>query len=294
MNLNHLYYFVKLAELEHYTNAADALNLTQPSLSHAMSTLEKEIGTTLFEKQGRNVVLTQYGKMFLKYVKKSIETLEAGVKKTKGMTQGENGRIDLAFIYTLGPKFVPSLVGEFIRTHSDKDIEFGFHSDNTTHIIKGLKSEKFDVAFCSMRQNEEEIVFVPIHEEELVLIVPKDHPLATKEGIDLRETIGYPMIAFSKQSGLRPTIDGLFATLGEEPHIVYELEEDGALAGLVAENFGIAIVPNIPILDQMAVQKIPITNPPYKREIYMAYMKGRYMPPVVHTFRKFVEERTNL
>ncbi len=292
MNLNHLYYFVKLAELEHYTNAAEELNLTQPSLSHAMASLEKELGTVLFEKQGRNVVLTKYGKMFLKYVTSSLETLEAGVKKTKGMTKGENGHIDLGFIYTLGPAFVPGLVRKFLKSHPDKDIEFGFHSNNTTSIIKGLKNEKYDVAFCSMRQNEDEIKFIPIHEEELVLIVPTDHELSRMKEVDLKDTVDYPFIAFSPQSGLRPVIDDLYTQIGKEPKILFHLEEDSALAGLVSEGFGIAIVPNIPILDHMNLKKLRIINPPYKREIYMAYMKERYMSPVVSIFCDYIVEQT--
>ena len=64
MNLNHLQYFRVLAKLEHYTQAAEQLSITQPSLSHAISTLEKELGTYLFEKQGRNVRLTKYGRVF--------------------------------------------------------------------------------------------------------------------------------------------------------------------------------------------------------------------------------------
>jgi DNA-binding transcriptional LysR family regulator len=68
MNLNQLQYFVTLAQLEHYTNAAEQLRITQPTLSLAIRSLEEEMGTKLFEKKGRNVVLTKYGRFFLEYV----------------------------------------------------------------------------------------------------------------------------------------------------------------------------------------------------------------------------------
>ena len=67
MNLNHLYYFRALAKEEHYTRTADMLSITQPSLSHAISCLESELGVKLFEKQGRNAKLTKYGALFLRY-----------------------------------------------------------------------------------------------------------------------------------------------------------------------------------------------------------------------------------
>ena len=65
MNLSQLQYFRTLAKEEHYTRAAQILSITQPSLSHAIAQLEQELGTRLFEKKGRNVVLTRYGKIFL-------------------------------------------------------------------------------------------------------------------------------------------------------------------------------------------------------------------------------------
>ena len=78
MNLSQLQYFKVLAQEEHYTRAAQMLSITQPSLSHAISQLEQELGTRLFEKKGRNVVLTRYGKMFLPYVEESLKVLNEG------------------------------------------------------------------------------------------------------------------------------------------------------------------------------------------------------------------------
>ena len=78
MNLNHLYYFRALAKEEHYTRTADMLSITQPSLSHAISCLESELGVKLFEKQGRNAKLTKYGALFLRYVEQSLDMLDEG------------------------------------------------------------------------------------------------------------------------------------------------------------------------------------------------------------------------
>ena len=94
--------------MEHFTKAAEELDITQPSLSHAMTTLEQELGTKLFQKQGRGVSLTKYGQIFLKYAEESLRILDMGVRKTKEMTGQTGGVIDLAYIYTLGSEFVPS------------------------------------------------------------------------------------------------------------------------------------------------------------------------------------------
>ena len=81
MNLNHLSYFRVLAKLEHYTQAAEELSITQPSLSHAMSTLKEDLGTYLFEKQGRNIKLTKYGKIYFEYVDRALSELEKEKKR---------------------------------------------------------------------------------------------------------------------------------------------------------------------------------------------------------------------
>lgn len=83
MNLSYIRYFVELAHVQHYTNAARNLNITQPSLSHAISQLEEELGVMLFEKNGRNTELTAFGREFLACAERSLGTLDAGVESIK-------------------------------------------------------------------------------------------------------------------------------------------------------------------------------------------------------------------
>ena len=83
MNLYHLKYFVTLAHLEHYTKAAEQLSITQPSLSHAIASLEREINIRLFEKEGRNVVLTRAGKNFLTDIEKALALIDESINSIR-------------------------------------------------------------------------------------------------------------------------------------------------------------------------------------------------------------------
>ncbi|MFQ9749348.1 MAG: LysR family transcriptional regulator [Anaerobutyricum soehngenii] len=89
MNLFHLRYFETLARTEHYSKAAEILSITQPSLSYAISTLESELGIQLFEKRGRNIVLTKYGKAFYSNVKEILASLDNAVRDIKLVANGE-------------------------------------------------------------------------------------------------------------------------------------------------------------------------------------------------------------
>lgn len=291
MNLNQINYFITLAETEHYTRAAEKLSITQPTLSHAISMLEEELNTELFEKRGRNVVLTKYGKLFLEYASESLRLLDNGIKKTKTMNGENTGMIELAYIYTLGLEFVPCLVRDFLTDHPDVNVRFKFTVGNTGEIIRGLKEEKYDLALCSRREKESQVQFLPVGEENLVVVVAKNHPLAAKDEIALEETEPYQQIFFTQESGLRPTIEKLFRQADVQPEIAYEIEEDNAMAGLISRNFGIAVMPDIPILKYLDVKRLRITRPVIERHIYMAQVKDRYQPPVVHKFMQYVQQR---
>lgn len=195
MNLYHLRYFVTLAHMEHYTRAADLLAITQPSLSHAISSLESELGVKLFKKNGRNVTLTKYGKSFLTDAEDVLQKLDASVGSLQLAGKGE-GHIDIAFLRTLGSDFVPRILRRFLDENQGKQIDFALHCDKviTNEILKGIKEQKYDIGFCSKINDEPLIEFIPVAKQDLVVIVPPDHPLASKSEIHLEETLEYKQI----------------------------------------------------------------------------------------------------
>ena len=289
MNLYHLRYFSTLAHIEHYTKAADILAITQPSLSYAISTLEEELGVKLFEKNGRNVTLTKYGKVFLNDVEEVLNRLDSSVNSLKLAGKGE-GCIDVVFLRTLGIDFLPKIMRGFLEENPTKKIDFNLYCDKvlTSDILNGLKEKKYDLGFCSKLDNEPLIEFIPVARQELVVIVPLDHPLAVKDEVRLEDTIPYKQIIFKKRSGLRQIIDGLFECIGQTPDVAYEIDEDQVAAGFVSNGFGICVAPNIPILQSLNVKILPLVSPSWQRNFYMAMLKNVYHPPVVEAFKKCI------
>ena len=112
MNLNQLIYFASLAQLQHVTRASEKLNIAQPSLSKAIANLEQELGVDLFEKQGRNVVLTRQGKLYLDYVEKALESLEEGRSALQRMQTELDQRIDIGFVSSLQARMMPQLLAD--------------------------------------------------------------------------------------------------------------------------------------------------------------------------------------
>lgn len=303
MNLFHLRYFLTLARLEHYTRAADELRITQPSLSHAISALENELGVKLFEKAGRNVKLTKYGKAFQSGVRGSLRQLDACVASLKSTGSGE-GVIELGFVRAVGTDFVPRMVQMFLQANPEKDIRFSLSKDsgNSNDLLAGLRQQQYDVVLCSGIDCVGDVDFVPVAAQELVAIVPLEHALAGRSSIDIEETMPYPQIIFKKEIGLRSIVDDMFQFIGAYPNVLFEVEEDQVAAGFVANGFGIAIVPNMVVLQHMPLKILPIRpccpvgRPPraWQRRFHIATLKEYYRAPVVENFRRFVIEHAEL
>lgn len=289
MNLFYLRYFVTLARVKHYTRAAEQLCITQPSLSHAISQLENELGVPLFEKSGRNTTLTRFGEEFLVCAEHTLSTLDAAVSSIRKSARGE-GLIRLGFLRTLGVEFIPRLAAGFLKKNAELDIHFTFHTGVTQHLLEGLAARKYDLIFCSEPLEKENLTVIPIQKQDLVLITPKDHPLASRNDIDLEETLLYPHIFFDKSSGIRNVVDRMFSQIGRQPEIAYETEEDQVIAGLVAQKFGIALVPYMDLLLKLDVKILSIRSPSCERAIFMINDNRVYMPPAVKRFREYVAD----
>ena len=170
----------------------------------------------------------------------------------------------------------------------DCRINFTFHGDRTPELLDGLRLRKYDLVFCVRPIESDDLSCVPIDRQELVLIVPKDHPLAENQSISLEDTLQYPYIYFNNKTGLRFVIDELFEKVGRRPEIAYETDEEQIIFGLVAYGFGIAVTPYREILLKLNVKILPIVRPAWEGNIYMVTNKQTYLTPAIKNFRDFI------
>ncbi len=286
-NLNLITYFIALYEEGSFTRAAERLSLSQPALSMAISKLEKDIGVQLFVKKGRKLLFTSQGKRLYDVSKESYSNMQDVIASLKDEAQGKLGTIDIGYIYTLGTHFIPALLRDFRLSMEERRIDYKCYVGSTRALIKGLIDGKHDIVFSSSVEEVEDIEFIPIYKERLVLVVPTNHRLADKKIIDLASIKEDRHIFYDKNSGIRPLIDRLFKQAGIMPNIDFEIEDDSCVAGLVASGLGVAVMPDIPILATMDVRKIPLTEEYQKRQIYIAKNRSRRLPAVAAEFYEF-------
>ena len=287
MNLSHLRYFVRLAETRHYTKAAEQMYISQPSLSHAIAQLEQELGVPLFEKSGRNVELTQFGEVFLKQVRQSLEILDGSVDYLHRIAAG-NGVVRLGLLRTLGVEYVPALAASFKRQNADRNVDFTFFTGVTSDIMHKLQRHELDIVFSSKAPEEYKFESIPIKKQDLVLIVPPEHRLAARHTAELSEVLDDPFIQYAHGSGLRHVVNDMFAQIDAAPKVAYEIQEDQVIAGLVAQGFGVSVVPYMEMLLRLNVKILQISRPVPNRMFYLVTDPTMTLSPAAEAFKRFV------
>lgn len=227
MNIEYLKYFAELAKLQHYGKAAKALNISQPGLSHAIKTLEDEYGVPLFQKEGRNVSLSRYGKELMQDVEEILDAYLRMEERAAGL-RTEEKTVRIGTVYPLAAGTIPHMLREFGAT-----FPFIIYNRLTPEIEEGLLDGKYDIGFCSELLKSEELEYYPLRESYIAAAVPEGHPLEGKENITLKEAAKYPQVMFSRTSGFRSLQEQIFAEQGIQVKSVCEAEEIEVLTGLV-------------------------------------------------------------
>ena len=267
MNIEYLKYFSELAKIQHYGKAAKALNISQPGLSHAIKSLEEEYGVPLFQKEGRNVSLSRYGKELMKDVDEILGAYLRLEERAAGL-RTEEKTVRIGSVYPLAPGTIPHMLKEFGAT-----FPFIIYNRMTPETAEGLLDGKYDIGFCSDLLKSDEIEYYPIRDSYIAVVVPKGHPLENRERISLKETAGYPQIMFSKTSGFRTLQEQIFAEEGIKVKPVCAAEEIEVITGLVENGFGISVLPYMDIVRLHNVVTIPVKSSGWNSKFYIARRK---------------------
>lgn len=286
MNLQQLYYFRKLAEVQHYTEAAKALYITQPSLSDSIASLESELSVALFQKKGRGIELTKYGQEFYQYVNQALGVLEHGIAIMKEKSDSVTGTIDVGCIPTLLGDFLPDALDLYHEKHPQ--VNFNIFQDKSIPVAEGVSAGDYDIGFCSMVENKEDLVFVPITYQELIVIVRNGHPLARYDSMELTALRDYTLSTYRDTIPIGKTIRKILKDKGLEA--AYSYDDEISIAGRINRSSKAAIVADTPFLKQFDnLKKIHLTDVPLgTRMLYMVYSKKNFITAAVEAFANFM------
>lgn len=292
MTLKSLEYFKKLAELQHFTKAANELHISQPSLSYAISELEKDLGVPLFDRKDKKITLNYYGEAFLSYVNQSLSILDEGLNFVKHIISNPKSKnISMGYIQSLSSSIIPPFIEEFYKNPLNKNIQFSFTQKDNNELIKIFLDRKLDIIFCV--DTVKGAISQAIGEQELCFVVSKEHPLCKKENIKLKDLENENFLLINPGTNLRKTINRNFKRLKFNPKVTLELGQCSNILIYVEKNLGISIVPKVDIIGHPLCDKLQIINVKnldLKRTIYVNWFPRKNENLTLKYIENFIED----
>ena len=287
MQLLQLRYFLTVAKLQHMSEAALELNISQSSLSRTIYRLEEQVGVQLFNRRGRHIELNEYGKIFQEKISKALQLINEGVNEVNNKANLNRDYINLGIPNS---KILPGLINEFYKKRPD--IRINQFLLNNMDMEKLLESNKIDLCIIAMQFNSNSIEWTPLFEEELYMIVPKKHRFAKRKEISLAEAANEKFIQFKKGFNFRNITEKLCMKAGFSQNIVFEGEELSAILQLVNEGLGISFWPAYAeeYIDLSNTTRISVVNPICRRTVGIAWNKNNVNTFATDVFKAFALE----
>jgi LysR family transcriptional regulator, transcription activator of glutamate synthase operon len=293
MELRQLSYFVKAAEHEHVTQAAEELRVAQSAISRQIHLLEEELGTALFIRQGKGIKLTPFGIQFLPYALRILRQAERIKDLAVDFRDPEQGMIRLGFPHSLGIHFVPNLLASF-RTVAPS-IQFELTQLRVQSLVNQIRDREIDLAIVATGRDpwsDHDLTGLHLFDEPLRLVLPSGHRLANEATISLKQVADEPFILFKQGYTLRDLVDDSFDKAGITPRVTLEAEETDSIRGFVRAGFGVSVLPpTYATYEGLKEVKIEPESP--SRSIGLVWWHDDVLSAAAKRFVNFARETTS-
>lgn len=259
MELRQLEHFVAVAKHLSFTRAASAVSVVQSSLSSSIGKLEHELGSLLFERTTRTVSLTSAGWALLPVAQRilmEVHTAHEAVANVNGVLRG---RLAVGTIQLLTWVDLPLSLSRFHQAHPG--VEITLREAPVDELLKEILAGELDLAYIARDQSKlpDSLTVLTTWDEELVIIAPRDHPLARQEKVVLSTLGEESFVDFQAGSGLQRVIEGLCEQAHLERRITLSVTQLDLLISLVRQGLGIAIIP-APIAERTELATIRVAD----------------------------------
>jgi LysR family cyn operon transcriptional activator len=278
MELRHIRYFVRAAELLHFTHAAESLYISQPTLSTHIQQLEEEIGAPLFDRVGRNVRLTQAGCAFLIHalqVSKELEVAKAEIAELSGLL---TGTLRLAALPLFGQELLPTWLAGFHAQYPQ--IQISAKAGPHQQFEKELLAGEIDLALTFLSTESDGLDSQLLFSDQACFIVADNHPMAKKETIRLKDVCSVPLATGNKLSPARKQFDQACIEKKLTPNIMVEMNDIRGILEIVKRgNAGTVLVTRV-LKDHTGLKDFPIQDAQMQIEFGVLWRsQGKLSPP---------------
>ena len=285
MELRQLRYLVALADERHFTRAALREHVAQPALSQQIRRLEAEVGLTLVDRTTRSVALTEAGELLVTHARRVLAEVDVARAELGDLAGVRAGHLTIGVVPTTGPVDVSKLVADFLACHPA--VELTVHEQSSDDLAEMLRLDRLDLAILSATERIKSCG-LGLHRlvaEELVVVLPVDHPLAKRRTVRLAELADGPFVGYREGAKLRELLESAACDAGFEPRIPLESIDSRRIRMLVSRGLGVAIVARSDAEEPGATVAVAaLTEPSLTRDITLAWRAERRHSPAAAAF----------
>ncbi|SNZ17133.1 DNA-binding transcriptional regulator, LysR family [Terribacillus aidingensis] len=241
MELRQLRYLVEIVKQKRLTKAAENLHISQPALSKTIKSLEEELGITLFKRSNKSSTLTDAGKVVYTYSQQVLAQLDEMQTTLQDLTDLQQGAVTIGIPPIIGSLFFPKVMARFHQTYPNVTINITEYG--AARVVKAVDEGEFELGVAVMPIDAKEFNYYPIVEEEMKLMVHREHPLADRNLVELKELRNEDFIFYNEEFALHDIMRKRCIEEGFEPHILFKSAQWDFISEMVAANLGVSVLP---------------------------------------------------
>jgi len=281
MEMHQVRYFLTAANTLSFTRAAEACHVSQPALTTAIKKLEAELGTPLFYREGKQIVLTEFGRRMQPCLGQILEQAKAAESIAKDFRLLNQVPIRLGVMSSIGPMRIASLLAEFQR--QSPGVEVAVRDGAPEALAAQLDADDIDVAVLNALDGlGDNYRAEPLYTEHYVVLLPPGHPLIARDVIALRDLSEQPYVD-RLSCELREIVMGVCSDMGVKLYARFRSERDEWVQAMVMANIGFAFMPEFSVTHPESVRR-PLVEPAVERTISLITVSGRRHSPAVAAF----------
>lgn len=294
MDLHQLYIFTKVVEQKSFSKAAEAVYLSQSTVSSHIQALEKSLNVQLFDRVGRETVLTPYGERLNYWALKLLQLKDQALFDMKESVAELKGMIHVGVSSVPGQYLIPKLMKDFRNEYAN--VTFAVHEFPSRQVAEKVMSGKVDLGFLGEKYEHDRLQYIPIAKEKLVLISPEGSPY--RQTVSLAEVVGQPFVMRSSDSGTKAILEKFLKNHGireEQLNVVAYTDSSQTLIECVKEGIGLAIISEIAARGSLLNSNLQIHKLEdfhEERHFYLVYNEMKTLSLVTKLFIEMVEKRS--
>ena len=272
MNFQRLKYFLKVAELQSFRGAADALNVSQPALSRHVALLEHEVGTRLFLREHKRTSLTPAGTVLFSHASHLLDEVELVMEQIRKLAQERDLSLSVGAVQSTYDYVIPKAINKLRR--EKPDVHITVHGNRSEEIVEGVARGQLDIGIVGIPVSDPRITAEFIQRDVFKILVGKNHPLARVSEARLEDILSEPLITFPEKFAIRSMIDACAKDRGIDVPVAVELESIEAMKALIRPKVGLTILPAaclMAIARDEEHEAIPISGDPLARDIFCVH-----------------------